>query len=347
MKRQYSFNTIKDADFYDELVKQTEVFTERIEIISEDDNWAELDILKKDRELIRSFTHETIMNIIWYKNKIRKENVYRVFYNVLTILLILAVPFVIYYTTDHVHKNDWDMGEKITSIVTVILTFIFAIHKWLTAWIEKRNFISSFNNAKIELQNILFRIENDYRGVALDPSGKALTTAFRTALHSGISNARLVLQEETKSYFAKLSNPGFDLSGSLISSSSSAKKMFSQLKSERFKVEDWRTEFKDNEDKKAKKEEEQKSNVFDLRKEILASQYKYQEIQNRIIDLGAKEADLYDDLEQMTNKDPKLEKQLERIQNQLEKLESSSDQLTIEMKVKEAELDILMKKEVL
>ncbi|MEP3387020.1 MAG: hypothetical protein ABJO02_02475 [Reichenbachiella sp.] len=340
MAREYAFTPKKDSEYHKELIEQAETFAERIEILNEDSDWNDLTLVPKDKELIRSFCHENIMNIIWYKLKIAEEQKYRKRYNLVTLLLIAAIPFAIYGTTEFVNYRDWQTGQQITSIVTVVLTFIFAIHKWLTAWIEKRNFVSSFNQAKVDLSNILFRIENEHRGVALDASEQALLPSFRSALRNGIQDSKMVLQEDTKNYFEKLANPGFDLSSAITSSSTSAKQVLSQLKAESFKVEEWKKESQEKEKKEAAKKEEKETLIFNTRKAILVERVKYQAIQEKIIDLSADEADL---LEAQVNSSLSAEdkKKLSSIQKQLESYTTTSDGIMIELAVREAELDIL------
>ncbi|SMD31788.1 hypothetical protein SAMN04488029_0125 [Reichenbachiella faecimaris] len=345
MAREYAFTPKKDSEYHKELIEQAETFAERVEIMNPASNWVQLTLAIKDKELIRSFCHENIMNILWYKYKIVDEETYRERYNLITLILIVAIPFAIWGTTEFVNYRDWETGQQITSIVTVVLTFIFAIHKWLTAWIEKRNFISSFNQAKIDLSNVLFRIENEHRGFALDGSGQALTATFRTALSQGIQESKKILQEETKNYFEKLANPGFDLSGAIISSATSAKQVFSQLKAERFQVEEWKKESQEKEKKETAKKEEKEALIFNVRKAILTERAKYQAIQDQVIDLSADEADLLE--AQMSaalgpTDRQKLAKKLANIQTQLNSYHTTSDSIMIELAVKEAELELLL-----
>ncbi|MEO9801983.1 MAG: hypothetical protein ABJF04_01990 [Reichenbachiella sp.] len=342
MSREYAFTPKKDSDYHEELIEQAEIFSERVEMLSEASSWKDFSLNKASKELIRSFCHENIMNIVWYKAKIENEQFYRNLYNFITIILIFLIPFAIWGTTEFVNAREWKTGEKITSIVTVVLTFIFAIHKWLTAWMEKRNFISSFNHAKVELSNILFRIENDFRGFALDESGEFLTPQFKLALEKGIEDSKKVLQEDTKNYFEKLANPAFDLSGALISSATSAKQLFSQVKAESFKVEEWRKEAQDKEQREAIKKEERDTRIFDLRKLILIENTKYQALQDKILDLSDKEADLADKKESGQSLTQEEQKKLTHIQDSLVQYETNAGNLMIELAVKEAELELLL-----
>ena len=230
----YKFQEKKDESFKELLKAQVNIFCKRIAIHEQFGNLSD-----GDKKLLNVFGYECIMNIVWYKRHIWKEQFWRVIYFSISLLLLLGIPILIWYITfEYAPKIDnLKSGETIIGVVTILLTSILAIHKFVTAWLEKRKFLSQFYSAFTELKNILFRLENDWKnGIAYDISSNKLSEDFKNALNQAITDSRKIVTEETKQYFETLSYPNIDIYSLLSNSSTSAISLINSFKSKKWNL---------------------------------------------------------------------------------------------------------------
>ena len=239
----YKFQKEKDEKFKKLLDNQILTFCKRISIQEQYNKMPDA-----DKRLLYVLGYENIMNIIWYKNHIWKEQLWRVLYFSISLTLLLALPIVIWCITFKFIPNldnpkAIGTGETIIAILSIILTSILAIHKFISSWLEKRKFLSQFYQTFTELKNILFRIENDWKdGKAIDVSTNELSDDFKISLNQAISDSRKLVAIETKQYFETLSYPNIDISSLLSNSSTSAISLITNFKSKKLDLEKLRKE---------------------------------------------------------------------------------------------------------
>ncbi len=220
----YKFQKDKAQKFKKLLNDQINTFCKRLSICEQ---YEHLSI--SDKNLIYVFGYENIMNIIWYKKHIKRETFWRTLYFFISIILLLAIPFLIWFITFHYAPqiDNLETGEVIIGIISIILTSIMATHKFITSWLEKRKYLSQFYLAFTELKNVLFRLENDYKnGQAIDPNGNSLSKEFKHALNLAIVESRRLVTEETKQYFETLSYPNTDFTNLLTNPANTLVKSF-------------------------------------------------------------------------------------------------------------------------
>ena len=249
----YKFQEKKDESFKELLKAQVNIFCKRIAIHEQFGNLSD-----GDKKLLNVFGYECIMNIVWYKRHIWKEQFWRVIYFSISLLLLLGIPILIWYITfEYAPKIDnLKSGETIIGVVTILLTSILAIHKFVTAWLEKRKFLSQFYSAFTELKNILFRLENDWKnGIAYDISSNKLSEDFKNALNQAITDSRKIVTEETKQYFETLSYPNIDIYSLLSNSSTSAISLINSFKSKKWNLEKLKEEVETSQIDKIKEEQ--------------------------------------------------------------------------------------------
>jgi hypothetical protein len=319
----YSFEETK--------VKSFEIENDRSTLLKKLNlNCEELDA--SDNALFTVFCKSNIRNICYYKGKIAKENLYRKLYFWATGLLVLAIPIFIYTFTDS--KVSADLGTMLSaaSYGIAAITSILGLHKLITSRIEKRKFRSIFHQAKVDLMNILFELEEEHVIVvedeALSKYDRLVTQELRNDLKSGIKQSRIIVNRETKLFFDLSASPAFDLSAALTSSANTAKSLFSSLQSKRFESQmEW---LKEEEKEKRAEEKLLKKEVAKSETSLSIAIMKIK----RLIDKENRLTEQINSLEGVVGKEEELNsliKQLESSEQELENLEMQYDELEIRL----------------
>ncbi len=328
----YKFQEEKDKGFKKLLDNQVQTFCKRISIFKHFNN-----ISTEDKRVINVFVYENTMNIIWYKKHIWKEQFWRRLYFSISLVLLLSIPILIWHTTfEYAPGKDLDTGETIVGIVTIIMTSILAIHRFVTSWLEKRKFLSQFYLAFTELKNILFRLENNWvNAKAFDTSTNKLVKDFKTALNQAITESRNIVTEETKQYFETLSYPNIDIPNLLGDSSKSAVALISSFKSKKWNLEKIKKEaaISQAEIEKKKKEIIKLKTEIDIKKEkVTALQAKFDK-KSKILSEKSK-----------VKKKTEIQKlEIKQIETDLDSLRSKISILEIQITESEPELNVKMK----
>ncbi len=296
-----------------------------------------------EHSIISSFCKTNILNIIWYRDKLEKENNWRLLYSAGSVILIIFVPLFIYFQTsgwsqEGDAENRLTFAQNMASSITVILTLILALHKLISSWIEKRKFSALFHKASVDLKNILYKLEADH---AIRPgnyttlneietkvmeaekeegSVSILSNGFLQDIETAIKESRKVVDEETNTYFKTRGNPSFDLAILLTTSSQNASTLFGLLKNKNVDIEALKEEVK--EEKKEQKEKESKIAEKSLNLELKMKQLerltvKEVKLANRLVPL--EELESLTDVQKNTVKD--LNNQYDILQKEIEKIE--------------------------
>ena len=249
---------------------------------------------ESEKSLIESFLKANIRNIEWYTKRIAREGFYRNVYNALTILLIIAIPLIIFFVTKWIAKKENGVIIELSGLLTALISSVLALHKLITSWVDKRKFRAHFMRAKVKLKNILYKLEDNFgvdniqgEGDQLKLKVTLLDEAFIDALEVGLTKSREIVDEETLNYFEMQSNPGFDIAGALQSSAAATSGLLSAFKSKKLDVDYALKE--QTEEREQKKENQSKSLLveMEIQKLILKMDNKNIQLQNILVKLNA------------------------------------------------------------
>ncbi len=253
----------KDREFQNELrIQDTFVLLQKFGIIETipteqseevlDDTLSKLE--EKQGMLLKNFVRNNIRNISWYQLKIARENKLRWFYAVITAIFVFGVPIVIGYVTLNADELHYKGAEVVGTSLTVLLASVIGVHKLISSWMEKRKYRSHFFQAKTDLQNLLFALEEKMEDLKADadiievPSSTTdekkevkinftLTEEMEEELKLRIKESRKIVQAETKLFFEMSAVSTFDLGSILSQSGETAKTIFNTFKSNSFDLE--------------------------------------------------------------------------------------------------------------
>lgn len=146
-----------------------------------------------EKRLIDEFCYANIHNIQYYTDKLKKERLYLFVYFCLTFALLIGMPILIYNNSD-------GTTLELSGSIAALGSSLFALHKFASDWVDRRNYKSLFNEARVDLKNILFRVHENYDGRAtiladgsLSKNGGYLTHAFETSLRQAIKESRALV----------------------------------------------------------------------------------------------------------------------------------------------------------
>lgn len=224
-KNKYIFQAKKNAGFEEKLDNEIAYFKTRVGLKSDKD------YSTREEEVIKDFVYENIMNVNWYKKRTWWERFKRFLFTITTIVLLVAIPFGVFFITKYLNDKGIPMGaEVLTGFITVLLTSILGLHSFFSHLIDNRKFLSQFHQTLTKLRNITFRIDGKWNKLGAGLAhGAVISPAFISELVAATQESRKLVDEDTQAYFEKLSHPTFDLRGSLISNASVAKQLVKQF----------------------------------------------------------------------------------------------------------------------
>lgn len=183
----------------------------------------------KEKELIHRFCSENLHNISWYTKRIKRETRYQRFFLILTLMLLIGIPVLIFFSSEGT--------DDLPRSVTVLISSILAVHKFMSDLISKSRLRSLFNETSVNLKQILYALHQDYnnRATVENQPGKGfqggyLTVEFVNALNSATFASRKIVDAETQAFFEMESSPNYDIAGLLKSGSSMTKDIISSFR---------------------------------------------------------------------------------------------------------------------
>lgn len=199
----YSFHGETSEEERKERDKNRDVFLEAVCVKFEQ-------LAPDEQKLVNRFAYHNLHNISWYTTRLKREKRFKNFYVLLTLVLVVGLPVLMYFGT--LGRNH--LPESIVTLVSSI----FALHKFVSEWIDRRMYESLFHEAKVDLLNVLYRIQNDFEGRGsvhsghgISKNGGILAFPFEEALKYGIEESRAISDAETTSYFELQTRPSFNL----------------------------------------------------------------------------------------------------------------------------------------
>jgi len=150
------------------------------------------------------------LRISWYEQKLNRERVLSGFYISLTIVLMAAIPALIYYFSGQI-EADTGIAE-----IAAVLSGVLAIHKGFASWLEQRRVIGDFWKAMADLKEALYDLEDKHRKEGKNWD-EAAQEDLKKDLQLGIQFAQRVERKEREKFFKNYKTPKFDLVGSLSS----------------------------------------------------------------------------------------------------------------------------------
>jgi hypothetical protein len=132
--------------------------------------------------------------------------------------------------------------RKIESIITLLVTLLLSLHKFISGWMDQRKIVVEFSNASVELKKVYYNIETLHFGCATDKildaegetTSETLNPTFLTSLSDGIVLSRRIVDIETKNYYQLRAQPTFNIANIWDNSAATAKKAFGLFKSQNF-----------------------------------------------------------------------------------------------------------------
>ncbi len=245
----------------------------------------------KHKDVLLDYIIQHHLNIEWYTKRRKKERCLRVFFTAITLLLLLGIPFALYF----IYKLAGDT-EILTAQITAILTGLLAVHKALSSWLDKRKLIGNFWKASADLKENLYSFEDKYKGKAVT-EGNELSQEFLEDINNGIKQARQIVKEEQKAFFEGYSLPSVDLTQRLKEAFTGAKDL---LKAQPSPQMDRKTAREEEEKKIAKLEAKIKhlDKLIEEKKELIKNSDETEKTkrQERIKDLEDKREQAQDEL---------------------------------------------------
>ncbi|MBI3134540.1 MAG: hypothetical protein HYZ14_07655 [Bacteroidetes bacterium] len=211
--KDYTFS--KNAPEGDGFESNKKAFLERLGI-----NPAKLS--GREQELIHRFCSENLHNINWYTKRIKKETINRNILFAITILLLVGIPTLLFFTSNNT--------DDVPRSITVLLSSILAIHKFISDLMARRRLRSLFNETAVNLKQILYALHQDFNDRATVESGSSmgylggyLTVDFVEAISTATFASRKIVDAETQAFFDMEASPSYDIAGLLRSGSDMAK----------------------------------------------------------------------------------------------------------------------------
>ena len=173
---------------------------------------------ERESELIQRFCSENLYNISWYVKRIKRETINRNILFAITILLLVGIPTLLFFTSN---KTD-----DVPRSVTVLLSSILAVHKFISDLMAKRRLRSLFNETAVNLKQILYALHQDFndratvsKNTGLGYKSGYLTIDFVEAISAATFASRKIVDAETQAFFEMESTPSYDI-GSILKSGS-------------------------------------------------------------------------------------------------------------------------------
>ncbi|ACY19194.1 hypothetical protein [Haliangium ochraceum] len=186
-------------------------------------------------EALLLFIVEVHLNIAWYADRLRREDRMRRFYTIVSAVLFMAVPALVWFLSGgfDVFASD-DGGEALASSahstaaeITAVITGLLAVHRALSAWLDKRQIHGHFWRASADLKELLYSFEESWSGRAalaaastedglaaatapLTAEGE-LSTEFHEALAGEIARARQIVRKEREGFYELYKSTAFDV----------------------------------------------------------------------------------------------------------------------------------------
>ncbi len=164
------------------------------------------------------------LNILWYMRRLKRERWWRRLFITGTIILLPAVPLLIWLLSSQSDDGGWSAAE-----LTALITGILAIHKTVAAWLDKRQLFSHFWRASSDLKEMLYAFELDWKGRATDNG--ALRREFVDAVGMDLTRARQIVREERDHFYQLYSYPSVDVFHKLQETFTQSKQLVDQFQS--------------------------------------------------------------------------------------------------------------------
>jgi hypothetical protein len=200
--------------------------------------FSNVQIAKINHPILDKFILHYYANIEWYQQRQKKENKNRKLYNVISVALLVVIPIGVFLLTAYFAERDDATAEAVSSAMAAILTSIFAVHKAISSWMEKRKLNSLFHSAGSKLKTRFYGVEENWHNcLPLVREGDKtieLDQGFLKQLEEAIVFARQVVDEEQLAFYELISFPKIELSNILKSSSEDATSSLASFQSKSF-----------------------------------------------------------------------------------------------------------------
>ncbi|MFK8039039.1 MAG: hypothetical protein AB8B74_12160 [Crocinitomicaceae bacterium] len=146
----------------------------------------------------------------------------------------------------------------LSSIITIVVTSLLALLKFISSWLDQRKVVVEFSKAAVKLKDTYYHIEGVFYQRATDGTinfdGKIdkqfLSDEFLNALSGGTVISRRIINEETNKFHELRAQPSFDIGQIWSSSASTAKNALNLFKANSFNPDELKVKLQTAEEKK-------------------------------------------------------------------------------------------------
>jgi len=191
-----------------------------------------------DRNRLRRFVAAVHMNARWYYKAIKREQLYRAGFIVLTVALLGLIPILLVWGLPKLSGTFADTEfSAVTGQIVGVLTGLIAIHKTLQSWLNARKVIGRYWQTRTSLVDVVYDLEMGWSGSAQSAQAQGaggaapLTDGFRNAVAEGLGKARTALRAEMTKFFDEYQarTLDVDLAGTLAAARQGAAGLFEGL----------------------------------------------------------------------------------------------------------------------
>lgn len=281
-------------------------------------------------ELIEVFGRTNIRNVWYYKKRIKKETKIRDLYAIITAVIAAGMPIFIFLYTNNVislSKNNLEGLEAFGSVLAALITSVLGMHQLISSWTEKRQYRALFHQAKVDLMQILFELEERIYVDMINPKGKIDVLQLEAELKNAVRMSREIVSNETRQYFEISSSPVVNLTDIFSSSSSAASELIGNFRSKRYSSK--LDELKRAQVKQQERREQYRDELSLARIQRKSAIKKMKRLRSRFSYIE----DEIDELELIGDNEltPIQEKRLLKLQDRKDELEAEIDSLSIEI----------------
>lgn len=163
--------------------------------------------LEQHADELSRYVVDVHLNIAWYVRRLRREKLLWALASGLNLALLFALPLLILLLSKMAGR--WGDATMTSAQLTAVLTGLFAVHKSVGAWLDRRKRIGHFWKAGAELKELLYSFEEQWKGKAAQ--GGELTAELLEALDEDVARARALVRKERDAFYELYHLPSMDI----------------------------------------------------------------------------------------------------------------------------------------
>ncbi|MEO0895535.1 MAG: hypothetical protein AAFY71_03875 [Bacteroidota bacterium] len=167
------------------------------------------------KPLLIDFIKDIHLRIKWYSRKLSVERAWGYVYIGMTILLLGAIPLLVFYLSDSLAEMK---AESAYVMVAALISGILGTHKGFSSWLEQRRVVGTFWEALADLKELLYELEDKHRKLSAAEWNEDSVEDLLDDMRKGSSEALKIERKERDAFFKNYKIPKFDLVNTLLNS---------------------------------------------------------------------------------------------------------------------------------